>query len=527
MKRWLIGALVVLLLAVAGVAAFLFWPRGNARPTIGPPRAAPSVLPAPPASAVSLPIRLPLAPLERGLERAVPTTLWTIDDQLETCAPAARVKLFGKPVKVTPDLKCRVSGTVTRGPLTLVGHKGSLRLQMPVSGTLTARDAAGLGIRETATAAALVTADVVPDVTREGQLTARLRLAYDWQTEPGVTLLGNRIRLTRQADAKLAPIIAQLERDLPGKLSPLALREELAGLWRQGFTVQSINRRNPAAWLKITPRSLGLDRIEVDGRELVVHAALGAITELVLGDTPPAAPEPTPMPLIGRSPSGNSMVFHAQLLADYATLVPPISKALAKVAAKGIDVPDVGRVKVRFGEPTLYGTDGGRLVMGIGLLARGPRQVLDTRGYVWLTARTETRAGSEEVAIRDVKLATGAAGDQQFGLLVAVMSTQAVTLALEQAIDQDFTRDYRKLMAKIRRALAEVPIGNFRLAVTLDQVGHGAVSALGQGLYMPVVATGTAAVTYVGPNAPLPERLQRRRDLAARRAAATPPRPAG
>lgn len=505
-QRWIAFGIVVL--AALGVAAWFLVPRSTLRPTPGPPRAVETKLLLPPPSEISLPIILPLPDLEKALEKAVPTTLWMLDEQLQLCAPGARVKLFGQRLKVTPDLKCKVNGTVTRGRLQLVGSAGKLRLLLPVSGTLTASDIGGLGIAETATAQALVTADVTPDVTPDGHLSARIKLNYDWQQEPGVMLLGTRIRLTRQADQKLAPVIAKLERDLPQQLQAVALRKALQGLWQQGFTVQSINRKNPAAWLKITPRALGLGRIEATSTDLVVHASLTAVTLVVLGIEP--RPElPTNLPLIGRTPPSEALYFHGQLLADYDTLVPPISKALAKVAAKGIQVPDYGRVKVRFGKPTLYGTDGSRLVLGIGLSARGPRQLLDTKGYVWMTARPESEPGSEKVRIRDLKFNAGRAGDQQFALLVAIMSTEAVALALESAIAQDFTGDYDKLMTKIDDVLNEVPIGDFRARIKLDGVEHGKIMALGQGLYMPVVAAGTAKVVYVGPNAPKPARLRK------------------
>ena len=53
-----------------------------------------------------------------------------------------------------------------------------------------------------------------------------------------------------------------------------------------------------------------------------------------------------------------------------------------------------------------------------------------------------------------------------------------------------------ELLGKIDRALADVKIGDFRLALQLDDVRHGKAVVLGQGLYLPVTATGQARLDY-------------------------------
>jgi hypothetical protein len=183
------------------------------------------------------------------------------------------------------------------------------------------------------------------------------------------------------------------------------------------------------------------------------------------------------------------------IIADYAELEPVLAKALNKVAAKGIDVPSIGVVKVKFGPPRLYATENGRLALGLAMAARGPRQVLDTKGTVWLTAKPETMPDSEKLLIRDVQMATGVSG-AQFQLLVDIAESEVVQDALEDALTQDFSRDYLKLMAKIDVALKAVRVGPFRLTATLTDMHHGTAQALGQGLYLPVVSRGTARLDF-------------------------------
>ena len=307
--------------------------------------------------------------------------------------------------------------------------------------------------------------------------------------------MGQQIRLTEKADEKLAPILAKMEAELPRRLATLPVRSELEKLWRQGFTVQSINRRNPAAWLRLTPQALAVDGMKVERRDLRIDARVAALAEVVLGQQP-AAPVATPLQAIGKTGGPPGLLLHSAVLADPATLQRPIDKALAKVAARGVLVPEWGRVKVRFGPSTLYATEGGKLALGLQIRARGPRQLLDTRGRLWLTARPETQPDSERMLVRDLALAAQPGDDVQLPLLMAVAQSAEVKTALEEALTQDFTRDYTKLLRKIDRALAEVKIGEFRLAMRLDEVHHGKAMVLGQGIYLPVTATGSARLDY-------------------------------
>lgn len=471
--------------------------------TPAPPRAAPTPLPAPPPSSFALPVRLPLALLQQAVEDAVPATLWTIDEPDQLCVPAARVKLFDTRLKITPDIRCRLVGTVVRGPIRLSSAGDRLRLVMPISAVIHARDIGGIIAQETATASATVTADLRPTLSPDGRLNARIHLAYQWQQEPGVTVLGQRIRLTEKADAKLAPVLAKAENDVARQLAALPVRSRLEALWRSGFTVQQVSRRNPAAWLRLTPQGLGLGGIRFEGGELQIDAVLNALAELHLG-TAPSRPQHTPLPTIAVAGPASGLTLNVAVLSDYPTLEAVIAKALAKVAARGIEVPDYGRVRVRFRRTVLYGTENGRLALGLDLTARGPHQFLNTRGRVWLTARAQTMPDSERVLIRDMRLYTGRSRDQQLPLLVGVAQTEIVRATLEEALSQDFGRDYAKLMIKVDKALLAVPLGDFQLHARLGNVRHGQVLALGQGLYMPVTAIGRARLDYVQTIQPRP-----------------------
>jgi hypothetical protein len=498
-RLWLwIGAPAALIIVLAVWLLQPGWRSGTINLGAAPPRAAATPLPPPAPSSIALPIHLPLALLEKAVNDAVPATLWQIDEPGRVCVPAARIKLFDTQLKITPDIKCRIVGDVERGPIRLSGRGRRIHVEMPLSAAVSAQDIGGIIKQETATATALVTAELRPTLTQDGRLTARIDLDYDWQQEPGITLMGQRIRFTEKIDRKLAPVLARAEVTLARELESTAIKSQVEAIWRQGFTVEEINKRNPAAWLRLTPQGLGVGRIAVEGRTLHIDAVLNAIAEVKLGRAPDRPP-PVPLPPIAPAGPAAGLILHTAVLSDYATLEPVIGKALTRISANGIMVPDYGRVKVRFGRPTLYATDGGRLALGLDIVARGPRQLLDMRGRVWLTAKAVTAPNSQRVLIRDLQLLTDHADGVQLPLLVAVAVAEPVRLALEQSLAQDFSRDYAKLMTKIDTALTAVKIGDFQLKGELRDVRHGKVLALGQGLYLPIEARGAARIDYAAP----------------------------
>lgn len=500
-RRWLcVGLAAALIIGLALWQLQPGWRSGRIDLGAPPPRAAATRISVPPVSSIALPVRLPLSFLARAINDAVPAQLWAIDEPGRVCVPATRLKLFKSDVKITPDIECRIVGDVVRGPIRLTGRGPLIHLEMPLSAVVQARDIGGIISHETATAAALVTAELRPALTADGRLTARIHLAYDWQQEPGVTLMGQRIRFTEKIDRKLAPVLAKAEIALTRTLANSAIKDQIDDLWRQGFTVESLNRHNPTAWLRLTPMGLRVGTIYVEGDQLHIDAVLTAIAEVALGPAPPR-PHPTLLPAITRAKGGRGggLVLHTAVLSDYATLEPVIAKALAKLSARGITVPQIGRVKVSFGRPTLYATGSDRLALGLDIAARGPYQLLDTRGRVWLTARAETAPGSERVLIRDLRLVADHAEGMQLPLLLAVAVADPVRLALEQALTQDFGHDYSKLMAKIDKKLTAVKIGDFTLGGELRDVRHGKILALGQGLYLPVEARGSARIDYAAP----------------------------
>ena len=463
---------------------------------------------APPPPRVETPVRLPeatsnivvpitarLGDLENALDRAVPRTVWSIDRLDDRCLPAQRVKLLGKKLKVTPDLRCRIVGTVRRGRIALGGNGRVLRLTFPVSAVVSAENIGGIVKRETATGTATVKADVRLDIGPDWTPTARISIDYDWTNPPGVTLLGKRITFIDKADGKLEGVIARLERDLPKQLRALDARTQAAEAWKQGFATLLLNRDNPPVWLRIVPTRIGFAGYQVRKRNLELTATAEALTQTFVGDRP-ADPAPTPLPDLARQVKPPSLSFQIPVLADYAQLEPVLARALAKLAAKGITIPKAGPVDAKFSDVTIYATQGNRLAVGITVDARLQSGLIDTtRGRVWMTGMPYNAVNSERVEINDLRVAANTNRDT-VNLLIQLFETPEVIEAIRLSLTQDFAKDYDKVIRSARKALEERRQGDFVLRADIAKVTHGRVIPTGQGLFMPVQAYGTATIAY-------------------------------
>lgn len=504
---WLAG--MILLLAAAGGALWWFLAdRSFVAVNAPPPRiTAAAELPRE-TSTITVPLSGDLGLLEAGLNRRVPARLWQIDRQEKKCIPGQRVTVcvsrnsktgkcrFGfERAKLTPDVSCRIVGNVVRGPIRLSGSGDTLQLVMPVRATIQARDVGGIIKQETATGAANVRARVRLSVTRDWRPAAKVDIAYDWTNPPGIDFLGRRIRFVDKADAKLAGVIRQLERELPAELAKIHLRPQLEGLWLQGFTSIELNREKPPAWMRLTPQRLGFGGYRVHGRRLEMLLSAQAFTETFVGNRPPD-PTPTPLPPAEGRIGAQGLHFYIPVLADYAQLEPVVERALKKRAAKGIVLKDIGAIDAEFGKVTIYASDGGRIAVGIEASADARNTPFGAaRGTVWLTGVPYNAPGSQLVRVRDLWI-SGGTDSRAVNLLVRLFADAEVVATITEALKQDFARDYERVLAKARKAIAERREGDFVLTAQIAKVTNGEIRVTGEGLFLPVRAEGTAMIRY-------------------------------
>lgn len=451
-----------------------------------------SVKPAP--SLITVPVEADLADLSRVLERSVPVQLWTIDKEGQTCMKSKGLDIGIATIK-TPKLKCRIVGTVTRGPMRLEGSGRDIRIAMPIHARIRAENVAGL-IDETATADAMAHAVVRLDIAEDWTPRGKVDISYAWKDVPHIDFMGQRIEFTEKADEKLAPVIARLERDLPGELGKLHLREAVAKAWSDAFTTVSLYRKNPPVWMRITPQELQYGGYEVVAGKLRLNLGLKALTETFVGKRP-VDPQPKPLPPVRRlQQAQGKLEFFLPVFADYRELEPVLMKALVKRSAQPFDVPGVGPVMAQFNTAEIYGTKGGRIAVGINFGARPQAGGEQASGTVWLTGKPVNAKDSRRVGFEDLSV-TGTTDMTGGDLIINLINAPGVIQYLAASLTQDFERDYAKLLGKVDRAIETEREGAFIVEADLLRTRSGQLQAAGEGLYLPVWAEGSAIVRVV------------------------------
>lgn len=446
-------------------------------------------------SAIAVPIEIDQKIVGRLLEQEIPKTLWTINEHSGRCIAPQKVTILGAKLNVTPPISCTIIGDVTRGPITLRGKGREIIADIPLHAKISARDVGGILKGETATGSAMARAHVTLDIRPDWTPAGTVRLRYDWAEEPGIDFLGQRITFTRQADEKLQPIRQKLERNLPRELAKINLRKDVEDIWRKSFTSLLLNEKNPPVWMRITPDRVISDSYSIEGGKIRLRLALQAKTETFIGDRP-ADPAPAPLPSLVKARTDGKLHFFIPVVADYAELEPVILRALVKRSARPFELPVLGPVNARFEKVTAYGTDNGRIAVGITLAARPANGATkETRGLLWMTARPVNAPGSPKVEFQDMQVVgntDGVGGD----LLIQLASNPAVTGLIASSLTQNFSGDLDELLVKIRKAIGMVREGDFLLNGHIGDYEIGQIHAYGNGLYLPVGVTGNARARY-------------------------------
>ena len=446
-------------------------------------------------STIVVPVSGDLATIGAALDRELPPTLWRIDQHQDKCVPAQRVNLGIAKIKVLPQLGCRIVGRVTRGAITLGGSGNTLLITMPVRAEISARDVGGIIKNQTGTGTAMVHARAKLGIAGNWVPTAKVDIDYDWTEAPGIDFLGQRIEFVKKADERLTPIVAKLERTLPQELAKMRLRDRLASAWAQGFTTLQLNRDNPPAWMRVTPRQLGVGGYRIIGRRLELTLAADAVTETFVGNRP-ADPTPTPLPPPARRIGAHGLNFFIPVLADYAQLEPIVKRALVKLAAKGITLTGVGPVDAKFGRVTIYATQNAHLAVGVQASVKAKNHSLaSTKGTIWLTAIPYNQENSQVVRARDIAIA-GETDSAIANLLFALFSDTGVQDSIREGLTHDFARDYQKVLVAAQKAIGARQERDFLLSAKVTSVRNGAIRVTGQGLFLPVQATGEASIAY-------------------------------
>jgi hypothetical protein len=458
-----------------------------------PPRADDAIAIEPQSSLITVPIHADVTGLAAALEKEIPRRLWAIDRPETPCVASKNVKLAFVKLK-TPTIKCRIIGEVTRGPLRFVGKGRDIVMSMPLHAVVRAEDIGGILKRETATADALAHATVRLALGRDWSPRGTVDIRYDWTNTPHLDFLGQRIDFTDKADEHLKPVIARLERTLPGHLARMELRPQIERAWASAFTSLLLNEKNPPAWMRVTPEELQYGGYDLRGNHLLLRLGLKARTETFIGERP-ADPAPRPLPPVRPlEEEAGRLAFFIPVIADYRQLEPVLMRALRKRAQRPFEVPHLGPIIADFSKATIYGTTGHRIAVGVTFTARDKAgRVKPARGTVWMTAMPVNVENSRKIDFADFHVSgtTDAVGGD---LLLRLANTPGLSGTLASALGQNFENDYQELLGKIARAIDDKREGAFMIRAQVRQAETGRIQASDRGLYLPVSAQGTASI---------------------------------
>ncbi|KLI63503.1 DUF4403 family protein [Aurantiacibacter marinus] len=450
-------------------------------------------------SRLGLPVTIPLARIRDLIASDVPRTLYAIDESRGDCVPPERVSVLGREIRVTPRISCRIVGNVQRGNITLRGEGRNLIVRMPVTAQVSARDIGGILRGETATGSAVVEAVVRIDIDRNWSPATDITLRYNWSRAPGIDFLGQRITFMEEADERLRPVMARIERQIERELARVDVRSQAAELWQQAFTVESLNSENPPAWLWLEPKTIGITAMSAGRNALTINLAMGARTRTFLGERP-EPPEAIPLPPNAPPQGAEGLDIFLPVMSEYALLEPIVLRELRQLDERGIALPGVGRVNTEIAAVEIYPTSGGRIAVGIDL-AMTPTQGTARRygkvqGRLWLTGRPRGDYDSERISIEDLQV-YGDTDRLASDLLLKFAQSPQVNARIEAALQENFDREYAHVLELAQQALEEIRIGDVRLSADISQVRHGQIHAVEQGLYLPLRVNGTGRAVLV------------------------------
>lgn len=489
-KAFGVGA-VLALLALAMTLALIYGTGWTDRGR--PPRTDDAIVVKPTPSLITVPVEAELGDLARALEQRVPRELWRINEPDQVCVESEGVDLGIATVK-TPRIKCNIVGEVTRGAIRVGGSGKELRFSFPITAVVRAEDIGGILKRKTATAKAMAHAVVRIELEKDWTPRGTVRLSYDWLTEPHVKFLGQTITLTEPAERELAPVIARLERELPGELGRIGIRRQIGDAWASAFTSVVLNERNPEVWMRITPRALQYGGYEVADGRLRLHLGMRALTETYVGHRPnPRKPVALP-PMQSLDAEPGELSFFLPVFADYRALEPVLMRALQRRSLRPFEVPGLSPVYARFKATEIYGTTSGRIAVGLTFSAQEQGSKSVTSGTVWMTGKPVNAEDSRKVGFTDFGV-TGTTDMTGGDLILDLINAPGVAPMIAEMLAQNFERDYAELLGKIDQAIEAKRTGDVIIRAELQRAKTGQLQAAGAGLYLPVWASGTASVT--------------------------------
>ena len=156
----------------------------------------------------------------------------------------------------------------------------------------------------------------------------------------------------------------------------------------------------------------------------------------------------------------------------------------------------VGAVDASFQKVTIYATENGRVAVGVDLTAQLQGQPrTKTQAVVWLTGELFNEPDSSVLGVRNLAI-THDTNNKAVNLAIRLFTDPSMVGTIQSALVEDFAKDYDHVIAAARKAVRERRQGDLTVSASIDQVHSGQIAATGEGLVLPVRATGSATIRY-------------------------------
>lgn len=452
------------------------------------------------ASTVVIPVAISLDDIQHNLNAKTSRELYKIDEGRDACVPAQWIDICAIPkpfggciqrlkTKVSPEIDCHVSGTASRGDISVSGERNVLRVTMPVSAKVTVRGRGEIGkhIQETADGAVTASAAVKADIGSDWKPSAAVTADYSWNNKIGVDVLGFRITFASKVDPKIREAIDSFSQRIPEHLATLNLKNRMEAIWAKGFTTIPI-ANSPDVWLTFSPSKVGFSGYDVTGRTLKLSVMASGEAETTVG-AKPVDPVIRPLPPLTKSMPNSGFEFFVPVAASYATIKAVAKKSLKIGETQQFDIPNVGNAKVTFKDVDIYQTTDKELAIGLTISADLPNRVLDTNGTAWFTASVSVDNASKKVRLDTLKVHSQT-DNKPIDMLLAISQFAPVNKAIREAIEYDFTQHYGDLIKQANTALRRQIAPEFYIEGSVDNAAIERVVAGPDSLVAAVSAKG-------------------------------------
>ncbi len=197
-------------------------------------------------SVITLPIEADLQVLEDHLNKSVPHLLTKFNEPKKICVEAKYLRTKGIPkcrrdgykiscedrwvkIKTLPKINCTIKGWVKRdGPISLSGKGKTLTFAFP----LKAQVSTEAGIRETASASAVLYIHATPSIDEDWTVTVDVTHNFKWSKQPTVKVLNIMdFNIKNKIEPKLRKKMDLFAEKLPGLLAKLGIKEKIHSAW--------------------------------------------------------------------------------------------------------------------------------------------------------------------------------------------------------------------------------------------------------------------------------------------------------